>query len=55
VGLEDDEFLRILHWQRLQDHRVEQAEHGRVGTDAERHRQHDGGGETGVPPQHPSA
>src|SRR5437667_4359523 len=49
------QLSRIRHGQAFQDHRVRQAEDGRVYADAKRQRYYGDGGEAGVLRQHPQA
>ena len=46
--MQDDERLTIRVGQRLEQHAVDDAEDGRVGANAERHRHDDDHGETGI-------
>ena len=45
---QDHELLRVFHRQHLQQHRIDQAENGGVGADAQRQREHGHRGKTGL-------
>jgi len=50
--VEFDQAVRLGKRQGTQQHRVHHAEHGRVGADAQRQREHRDGGESGAIEQH---
>jgi hypothetical protein len=50
---EEHQLVRCLHRKRLEKHRIDQTEDGRVGSNAQRERKHRNQGEAGLLQEHP--